>query len=108
MEEYQYKGEAPEKLCQDFSSWHYPGPPENLATWEFDLKQEIFLEQHPVTTRARRGDLIRVIRYVEDRHGLEVRDFQMTLLLKSPLATGEPSPTDELSPTEEHNKTKGQ
>ena len=48
------------------------------------------MEQHPLITRARRGDLIRVIRYVEDRHGLEVRDFQMTLLLKSPLTTGEP------------------
>ena len=99
----------------DFDSWEYPGPPYNfrtykpdISTWQFDLKQEVFVEQHPLITRARRGDLIRVIRYVEDRHGLEVRDFQMTLLLKSPLTTEEPSPTDGLLPTEEHDKTKGQ
>ena len=43
-------------------------------------KQEVFVENHPVITRARCGDLIRVIRYVKDRHGLHVRAFQMTLL----------------------------
>ena len=51
-------------------------------------------EQHPLITRARRGDLIRVVIYVEDRHGLEVRDCQMTLLHKSPLPTEEPLPTE--------------
>ena len=43
-------------------------------------KQEVFVENHPVITRARRGDLIRVILYVENRHWLHVRAFQMTLL----------------------------
>ena len=47
-------------------------------------KQEVFVEQHPVISRARRGDLIRVIRYVRDKHGLVVKDFKMTLLHKSP------------------------
>ena len=55
------------------------------------------MEQHPVITGARRGDLIRVMRYVEGRHGLEVRDFQMTLLHKNPLLTEEPMPADEPS-----------
>ena len=65
----------------DFSSWRYPGCPDDLATWQFDLKQELVVEeQHPLITRARCGDLIRVMVYVEDRHGLEVRDCQMTLL----------------------------
>ena len=43
-------------------------------------KQEVLVEKHPVITGARRGDLIRVIRFVEDRHGLGVQSFQMTLL----------------------------
>ena len=43
------------------------------------------MEQHPVISGARRGDLIRVMRFVEERHRLEVRDFQMTLLHKSPI-----------------------
>ena len=85
----------------DFSSWSYPGPPDNLETWQFNHKQEVFVEQHPVITGARRGDLIRVLRYVEGNHGLEVRHFQMTLLHKSPSPTKEPSPTDEVLPTEE-------
>ena len=91
----------------DFSRWCYPGPPNNLATWQFDLKREVFVEQHPVITGARRGDLIRVMRYVEDRHMLEVRDFQMTLLHKNPLLTEEPMLADgpsqigEVSPTDE-------
>ena len=38
------------------------------------------MEKHPVITRVRRGDLIRVIRYVEDRYGLHIRAFQVTLL----------------------------
>ena len=38
------------------------------------------MEKHPEVTGARRGDLIRVIRYVEDRHDLGVQSFQMTLL----------------------------
>ena len=46
-------------------------------------KQEVFVEHHPVITRARRGDLIRVIRYVKDTHGLSVKDFKMTLLHRS-------------------------
>ena len=99
----------------DFDSWQYPGPPYNfrtykpdISTWQFDLKQEVFVEQHPVITRARRGDLIRVIRYVEDRHGLVVRDFQMILLHKSPFPTEETLPTNQLSPTEENDKTKSQ
>ena len=85
----------------DFSRWCYPGPPDNLAAWQFDLKQEASVEQHPVITEARRGDLIRVMRYVEGRHGLEVRDFQMTLLHKKPLTTEEPSSSEEPSPTED-------
>ena len=149
LEEYQYKGEAPEKrftkpqmkfllqimlkvcdiickilnsyviwydaihtlniLCRhkdgavfDFDSWRYPGPPYNfrtykpdISTWQFDLKQEVFVEQHPLITRARPGDLIRVIRYLEHRHGIEVQDFQMTLLFKSPLTTDELFPPKE-------------
>ena len=47
------------------------------------------MEQHPLTTRARRGDLIRV------------RDCQMTLLHKNPLPTEETSPREETSPTDE-------
>ena len=43
-------------------------------------RQEVFVENDPVITRARRGDLIRVILYVENRHWLHVRAFQMTLL----------------------------
>ena len=49
--------------------------------------QEVLLEQHPVISKAQRGDLIRVVRYVEGRHGrhgLDVRAFKMTLLLKNP------------------------
>ena len=49
--------------------------------------QEVLLEQHPVISKAQRGDLIRVVRYVEGRHGrhgLHVRTFKMTLLLKNP------------------------
>ena len=82
----------------DFYSWQYPGPPDNLATWQFDLKQEVVVEeQHPLLTRARCGDLIRVMIYVEDRHGLEVRNCQMTLLHKSPLLTYQPTPTEQPS-----------
>ena len=54
---------------------------------------------------ACRGDLVRVMGYVEDRHGIEVRDFQMTLLFKSPLTTNESLPTDELLPPEEPENT---
>ena len=78
----------------DFSSWSYPGPPDNLETWQFDHKQELFVEQHPLITGARRGDLIRVLRYAENRHNLEVRDFQMTLFHKNPLPTDEPLEAD--------------
>ena len=53
------------------------------------------MEEQPLLTRARRGDLIRVMVYVEDRHGLEVRDCQMTLLHKNPLPTEEPSATEQ-------------
>ena len=49
-------------------------------------KQEVFVEHHPVITRARRGDLIRVIRYVKDTHGLSVKDFKMTLSHRSPVS----------------------
>ena len=66
------------------------------------------MEQHPVITRARPGDLIRVIRYLEHRHGIEVRDFQMTLLFKSPLTTNESLPTDELLLPEEPENTTNQ
>ena len=52
------------------------------------------MEQHPLITQARRGDLIRVMIYVEEWHGIEVRDCQMTLLHKYPLATEEPLPTE--------------
>ena len=51
-----------------------------LAPGDRWQKQEVFVENHPVITRARRGDLIRVILYVEDRQWLHVRAFQMTLL----------------------------
>ena len=89
------------EALDDFSSWYYPGPPHNLDTWQFDLKQEVVVEQqHPLITRAGRGDLIRVMIYVEDRHGLEVRDFQMTLLHKNPLPTEEPAPTEESKKTQ--------
>jgi len=49
--------------------------------------QEVLLEQHPVISKAQRGDLIRVVIYLEGRHGrhgLHVRAFKMTLLLKNP------------------------
>ena len=49
--------------------------------------QEVLLERHPVISRAQRGDLIRVVSDVEarhGRHGLHVRAFKMTLLLKTP------------------------
>ena len=70
------------------------------------------MEQHPVITWARHGDLIRVIRYVEDRHGLGVRSFQMTLLHKNttdeltlndddPLPTDEPWPSNKPLPTDD-------
>ena len=52
------------------------------------------MEEHPVITEARRGDLIRVLRYVEGSHNLEVRDFQMTLFHKKPLPTDEPLEAD--------------
>ena len=79
----------------DFSSWSYPGPPDNLETWQFDHKQEVFVEQHPLITGARGGDLIRVLRYVGGHHGLQVRDFQMTILHKNPSPKEEDTPTDE-------------
>ena len=78
-----------------FSSWSYPGPPDNLETWQFNHKQEVFVEQHPVITGARGGDLIRVLRYVGGHHGLQVRDFQMTILHKNPSPKEEDTPTDE-------------
>ena len=56
--------------------YHYKGL---VAGFRYQ-KQEVLVEKHPVITGARRGDLIRVIRYVEDRHGLGVQSFQMTLL----------------------------
>ena len=43
-------------------------------------RQEVFVENHPVITRARRGDLIRVILYVENMQWLHVLAFQMNLL----------------------------
>ena len=47
-------------------------------------KREVFVEQHPVINLARLGDLIRVMSYVEDAHGLvEIRAFQISLLHKS-------------------------
>ena len=59
------------------------------------------MDQHPLISAARRGDLIRVMIFVEDRHGLQVRDCQMTLLHKNPLPTEETSPREETSPTDE-------
>ena len=49
--------------------------------------QEVFVEEHPVITQARNGDLIRVIRHVKGIGGigsyemgaLKVRAFRMTL-----------------------------
>ena len=61
-------------------------------------KQEVLVEEHPVITEARRGDLIRVLRYVEGSHNLEVRDFQMTLFHKKPLPTDEPLDADSEDP----------
>ena len=58
------------------------------------------MEEHPVISGARRGDMIRVMRYVEGHYGLKVRDFQMTLFHKNPLQTEEPKeeplPADEV------------
>ena len=53
--------------------------------------QEVFVEEHPVITQARNGDLIRVIRHVKGIGGigsyemgaLKVRAFRMTLQHKS-------------------------
>ena len=54
--------------------------------------QEVIVEEHPVITQARNGDLIRVIRHVsrirDGRGGMEmgalkVRAFRMTLQHKS-------------------------
>ena len=64
------------------------------STWKHNHKQEVSVEEHPVITGARRGDLIRVLRYAENRHNLEVRDFQMTLFHKNPLPTDEPLEAD--------------
>ena len=75
--------------------WRYPGKPNDLPAWQFDLKQEVFVEQHPLISTARRGDLIRVMIFVEDRHGLQVRNCKMTLLHKNPLPTEEPLPTEQ-------------
>ena len=75
--------------------WRYPGKPNNLPAWQLDLKQEVFVEQHPLISTARRGDLIRVMIFVEDRHGLQVRDCQMTILHKNPLQTEEPLSTEQ-------------
>ena len=63
------------------------------------------MEQHPLITRARRGDLVRVMIYVEGRHGLQVWDCQMTLLHKNPLPTEEPLTTEEPLPTEQPLQT---
>ena len=73
----------------------------DCSTWQDNHKQEVLVEQHPLITRAHRGDLIRVMLYVEDRHRLQVQDCQMTLLHKNPLPEEEPSPTEEPLPTEE-------
>ena len=67
----------------------------DCSTWQDNHKQEVLVKQHPLITTACRGDLIRVMIYVEDRHGLEVRDCQMTLLHKNPLPTEEPSATEQ-------------
>ena len=64
MEQYQYKGLA--------AGYRYQ-------------KQEVFVEEHPVITGARRGDLIRVMRYVEGGHRIYVWDFQMSVFHKNPL-----------------------
>ena len=53
--------------------------------------QEFIVEEHPVITQARNGDLIRVIRHVKGIGGigkyemgaLKVRAFRMTLQHKS-------------------------
>ena len=53
--------------------------------------QEVIVEEHPVITQARNGDLIRVIRHVKGIGGigkyemgaLKVRAFRMTLQHKS-------------------------
>ena len=53
------------------------------------------MEQHPLISTARRGDLIRVMIFVEDRHGLQVRNCKMSLWHKNPLPTEEPLPTEQ-------------
>ena len=65
-----------------------------VDSWQ---NQEVFVEEHPVITQARNGDLIRVIRHVKglDENDIEnfyessevgalaVRAFRMTLQHKS-------------------------
>ena len=77
-------------MAQHWFNDPFPDP----STWEDTHKQEVSVEEHPVITVARCGDLIRVLRYVGDRHNLEVRDFQMTLFHKNPLPKDGPSAGD--------------
>ena len=57
-----------------------------VDSWQ---NQEVFVEEHPVITQARNGDLIRVIRHVKpidessEEGALAVRAFRMTLQHKS-------------------------
>ena len=50
-------------------------------------RREVLVDLHPVVTRAKRGDLIRVMRNTGGGggHQLTVKDFKMILLHKSPL-----------------------
>ena len=70
------KEELTHFLSKVLEEYHYKGL---VAGFRYQ-KQEVLVEKHPVITGARRGDLIRVIRFVEDRHDLGVQSFQMTLL----------------------------
>merc|ERR1711971_1407014 len=97
LAEYQYSGQAPERGREMTASYRRG----YRSTWQDNHKQEFSVEQHSLTTGARRGDLIRVMIFVEGRYGLQVRDCQMTLLHKSPLPTDQPLPTEEHLSTDE-------
>ena len=50
-------------------------------------RREVLVEHHQVVSRARRGDLVRVVRNIGGGggHRLTVKDFKMTIIHKSPI-----------------------
>ena len=50
-------------------------------------RREVLVELHQVVSRARRGDLVRVVRNIGGGggHRLTVKDFKMTIIHKSPI-----------------------